>query len=109
MYQAASKGFTNATDFADYLVKHGIPFRSAHEITGRLVLHCIGKNVGIEDLSLSELQEICGPDCPLKADIYDAISLKTCVEGRKLTGGPAPETVSAAILRAKEFLRSTKI
>ncbi len=101
MYKAASKGFTNATDFADYLVKKGTPFRTAHEITGRLVLECLKQGLGIEDLSLEELQELGGDF--IEADVYDAISLKTCVEGRKLTGGPAPDTVKADIEKAKKL------
>lgn len=101
MYKAASKGFTNATDFADYLVKKGTPFRTAHEITGKLVLECLNRGLGIEDLSLEELQELGGD--LIQADVYDAISLKTCVEGRKLTGGPAPDTVKADIEKAKKL------
>ncbi len=101
MYKAASKGFTNATDFADYLVKKGTPFRTAHEITGRLVLECLNRGIGIEDLSLEELQELGGD--LIEADVYDAISLKTCVEGRRLTGGPAPDTVKADIEKAKKL------
>ena len=101
MYKAASKGFTNATDFADYLVKKGTPFRTAHEITGRLVLECLNRGIGIEDLSLEELQELGGD--LIEADVYDAISLKTCVEGRRLTGGPAPDTVKADIKKAKKL------
>ena len=99
MYKAASKGFTNATDFADYLVKKGTPFRTAHEITGRLVLECLNRGIGIEDLSLAELKELGGDF--IEEDVYDAISLKTCIEGRKLTGGPAPDTVKADIEKAK--------
>ena len=102
MYKAASKGFTNATDFADYLVKKGTPFRTAHEITGRLVLECLNRSIGIEDLSLAELKELGGDF--IEADVYEAISLKTCVEGRKLTGGPAPDTVKADIEKAKAEL-----
>jgi argininosuccinate lyase len=102
MYKAASKGFTNATDFADYLVKKGTPFRTAHEITGRLVLECLNRGIGIEDLSLAELKELGGDF--IEADVYEAISLKTCVEGRKLTGGPAPDTVKADIEKAKAEL-----
>ena len=103
MYKAASKGFTNATDFADYLVKKGTPFRTAHEITGRLVLECLKRGVGIEDLSLAELKDLGGDF--IEEDVYDAISLKTCVEGRKLTGGPAPDTVKADIEKAKGYLK----
>ncbi len=102
MYKAASKGFTNATDFADYLVKKGTPFRTAHEITGRLVLECLNRGLGIEDLSLKELQKLGGEY--IEEDVYDAITLKTCVEGRQLMGGPAPDTVKAAIEKAKAEL-----
>lgn len=97
MYQAASKGFTNATDFADYLVKKGIPFRQAHEITGRLVLLCIERGIGIEDLPLPELQAVCGVGDTVGPDIYEEISLKKCVAGRTVKGGPAPEAVQMAI------------
>ncbi len=102
MYAAASKGFTNATDFADYLVKKGTPFRTAHEITGKLVLHCLGLGIGIEDLSLNELQELGGNF--IQEDVYDAISLKTCVDQRKLIGGPCSDTVKADIEKAKASL-----
>jgi len=102
MYAAASKGFTNATDFADYLVKKGTPFRTAHEITGKLVLHCLGLGIGIEDLSLTELQELGGDF--IQEDVYDAISLKTCVDQRKLIGGPCSDTVKADIEKAKAEL-----
>jgi len=101
MYAAASKGFTNATDFADYLVKKGIPFRTAHEITGHLVLHCIDKNAAIEDLPLNELQSFCDK---IESDIYSEISLDTCVKGRSLPGGPSPEAVRLSIDNAKNWL-----
>ncbi len=104
MYAAASKGFTNATDFADYLVKKGTPFRTAHEITGRLVLECLQRRIGIEDLSLEELKTLGDPS--IGDDVYQAISLKTCVEERKLIGGPAPEAVKADIQKAREQLKS---
>lgn len=90
MYQGAGRGFSNATDAADYLVKKGMPFRSAHEVVGKLVLYCIGKQRSIEELSLAELKEISPV---FEQDIYDAISLRACVEGRALPGGPAPEAV----------------
>ena len=102
MYKAASQGFTNATDFADYLVKKGTPFRTAHEITGRLVLTCLERGIGIEDLRLAELKELGGDF--IEEDVYDAISLKTCVEGRDLPGGPAPDAVKADIGKAKAEL-----
>ncbi len=94
MRKGASRGFTNATDAADYLVKKGVPFRTAHEIIGALVLGCIERGAAIEDLTLEELQEFSKE---FDEDIFEAISLDTCVAGRKLTGGPAPETVARHI------------
>ena len=85
MAKSAMNGFTNATDAADYLVKHGMPFRDAHGVIGRLVLTCIDKNKSIDEMSIEELKEICDV---FEEDIYDAISLKTCVEKRLTTGAP---------------------
>ncbi len=85
MAKSAMKGFTNATDAADYLVNHGVPFRDAHGIIGQLVLKCIEKDKSIEDMSLEELKEISPV---FEEDIYDAISLKACVERRLTTGAP---------------------
>lgn len=101
MERSAMKGFTNATDAADYLVGRGVPFRDAHGIIGRLVLYCIGKQCGIEDLSIEELKEISPV---FEEDIYDAISLKTCVEKRLTTGAPGPEAMMEMIAMAKEYL-----
>ena len=90
MEAAALKGFTNATDLADYLVKKGLPFRETHAISGKLVHYCIENNTSLEKLPLETLKEFSSA---FEEDVYDAISLKTCVEGRSLIGGPAPETV----------------
>ena len=90
MEAAALKGFTNATDLADYLVKKGLPFRETHAISGKLVHYCIENNTSLEKLPLETLKEFSPA---FEEDVYDAISLKTCVEGRSLIGGPAPETV----------------
>ena len=98
MSKGAKGGFTNATDVADYLVKGGLPFRDAHAVVGKMVSYCIEKDCVIEALSLSEFKAFS----PLfKEDIYDAISLETCVNLRKLTGGPAFETMKKAIDKAK--------
>ena len=99
MAKSAMKGFTNATDAADYLVKKGIPFRDAHSYIGRLVLVCIEKDCSIEDLSIAELKEICDK---FDEDVYDAISLKTCVE-RRLTKG-APCAIKESIDRYKKLI-----
>ncbi len=90
MEKAALGGFTNATDLADYLVKKGLPFRETHAISGKLVHYCIENGISLLDVSLDKLKEFSPA---FEEDVYDAISLKTCVEGRSLTGGPAPETV----------------
>ena len=90
MEAAALGGFTNATDLADYLVKKGLPFRETHAISGKLVHFCIENGISLLDVSLDKLKEFSHA---FEEDVYDAISLKTCVEGRKLVGGPAPETV----------------
>ena len=101
MTKSAVNGFTNATDAADYLVNKGVPFRDAHGIIGRLVLYCIDKNAGIDELSLEELKAISPV---FEEDIYDAISLKTCVEKRLTTGAPGPEAMKKVIALQKAYL-----
>jgi len=103
MEKEARKGFTNATDLADYLVRKNIPFRQAHEIVGRLVLECSRKNCGLEDLTLQELQQISPV---FTQDVYRAIALDTCVKTRNLPGGPAPEAVLEAIETSREMLKN---
>ena len=90
MEAAALGGFTNATDLADYLVKKGLPFRETHAISGKLVHYCIENGISLLDVSLDKLKEFSPA---FEEDVYDAISLKTCVEGRNLIGGPSPATV----------------
>ena len=101
MEESAKLGFTNATDAADYLVKKGMPFRDAHSVIGRLVLFCIEKNCAIDDLTLEELQSISEV---FEADIYDAISLKTCVEKRLTTGAPGPQQMKNVISIYHKYL-----
>ena len=101
MYKAAQGGFTNATDVADYLVKKGIPFRSAHEIIGKMVLYCIEGNKSIEELTMDEFKSFSDK---IEEDVYSEISLETCVSGRSLVGGPAKATVIAAIDNARKYL-----
>ena len=93
MQESAMKGFTNATDAADYLVNHGVPFRDAHSIIGRLVLYCIEKDTSIDALSLEELQAISPV---FGEDIYDAVSLETCVNKRMTIGAPGPDAMKEA-------------
>ncbi|MBO4408454.1 MAG: argininosuccinate lyase [Clostridiales bacterium] len=90
MEAAALGGFTNATDLADYLVRKGIPFRSTHEISGKLVHYCIENNTTLEKLSLDQFKQFSDL---IDEDVYDAISLETCVNKRTITGAPAPGTV----------------
>ena len=106
MAEAAMDGFTNATDCADYLVKKGVPFRDAHGIIGRLVLYCLDKNAAIDDLSLDELK---GIDPHFEDDIYDAISLKTCVEARNTIGAPGPVPMQKVIDRNESFLKELSV
>lgn len=103
MEQSAMKGFTNATDAADYLVKKGVPFRDAHGIIGKLVLYCDSNSKAIEDCTLSELKEI---DSNFEDDIYDAVSLKTCVEKRLTKGGPSKSSMDESIRINKEFMKN---
>ena len=90
MEAAALGGFTNATDLADYLVRKGIPFRETHAISGKLVHYCIENNTTLEKLSIEQFKQFSDL---IEEDVYDAISLETCVNKRTLTGGPAPDTV----------------
>ena len=85
MEDSAKRGFTNATDVADYLVRKGVPFRTAHGIVGELVLLCEEKKCALDDLTLTDYKNICDK---IDEDIYDAISLETCVKNRKTTGAP---------------------
>ena len=102
MYKAAQGGFTNATDVADYLVKKGVPFRSAHEFIGKMVLYCINSGKAIEDLTMEEFK---GFSENIEEDIYTEISLEKCVSGRNLPGGPAVESVKASIESGRKFIR----
>jgi argininosuccinate lyase len=101
MRMSAVRGFTNATDAADYLVVKGVPFRDAHGIIGRLVLHCIDENKSIEDLSLSELKQFSPA---FEEDIYEAVSLRTCVEKRLTLGAPGSDMMKTVIGKEKEWL-----
>lgn len=101
MKASAMNGFTNATDAADYLVKNGVPFRDAHGIIGKLVLYCIDNNKAIDELTLDEFKEISPV---FNEDIYDAISLETCVEKRNTIGAPGPEAMKQVIEINEKFL-----
>lgn len=94
MEASAKNGFTNATDAADYLVNHGVPFRDAHGIIGRLVLMCIDKGISLDELPLEDYKSVSPV---FENDIYEAISLKTCVEKRLTKGAPGPKAMLDAI------------
>ena len=101
MRAGAGRGFTNATDAADYLVRKGLPFRDAHEVVGRLVLHCEQHSKALSDLSLLELKQLS----PLfSEDIYEALSLEACVKRRAVLGGPSVTSVQKHIDRIQEFM-----
>ncbi|BFL22737.1 argininosuccinate lyase [Mediterraneibacter gnavus] len=102
MEDSAKNGFTNATDAADYLVNHGVPFRDAHGIVGQLVLYCIDKNIALDDMSLDEYKAISPV---FEEDIYEAISMKTCVEMRNTIGAPGKSAMEQAIALEEAYLK----
>ncbi|WP_334300891.1 argininosuccinate lyase [Vallitalea guaymasensis] len=101
MYDGAGGGFTNATDAADYLVKKNLPFRDAHAVIGKLVLYCVNNNKNLEDMTLDEYKNVS----PIfEDDIYEAISLETCVNKRNVIGGPSKEMMCKVINMNQEYL-----
>lgn len=102
MEDSAKNGFTNATDAADYLVNHGVPFRDAHGIVGQLILYCIDKNIALDDMSLEEYKAISPV---FEEDIYEAISMKTCVEMRNTIGAPGKSAMEQAIALEEAYLK----
>ena len=101
MRKSANHGFTNATDAADYLVNHGVPFRDAHGIIGRIVLYCLDKQIPIDDMSLEELKKFSPV---FEEDIYDAISMETCVNKRLIVGAPGEEAMKKVIAENEAYL-----
>ncbi|MCR5704463.1 MAG: argininosuccinate lyase, partial [Eubacterium sp.] len=101
MENSTKNGFTNATDAADYLVNHGVPFRDAHGIVGQLVLFCEEKKISLDDMTLEEYKAISPV---FEEDIYDAISLQTCVDKRLTIGAPSPEAMNKVIAIYKNYL-----
>ena len=106
MEASAKNGFTNATDAADYLVGKGVPFRDAHGIIGQLVLYCIEKKIALEDMRLEEFKAVSPV---FEEDIYDAISMKTCVEKRMTMGAPSREAVEKVISIYRQRLNKNKM
>lgn len=103
MENSAKNGFTNATDAADYLVNKGVPFRDAHGIVGQLVLYCIEKDIALEEMSLEEFKNISPV---FEQDIYDAISMETCVNKRNTIGAPGVEAMKQVIQINEEYLKA---
>ncbi len=105
MRESAMKGFTNATDAADYLVRKGVPFRDAHGIIGKLVLYCIDNKKSLDELTLDEYKSICPA---FENDIYNAISLETCVDLRNTIGAPGPAAMKKVIAIEEKYLNELK-
>ena len=105
MYKAAQKGFINATDLADYMTKRGVPFRSAYKISGQLVAYCIENNTVLEALSLEKFREYSDV---FEADVYDDISLETCIGKRISFGGTSVSSVEAQIASVRAYLAGCK-
>lgn len=104
MEASAKNGFTNATDAADYLVNHGVPFRDAHGIIGQLVLVCLEKNISLDQLPLEEYKKISPV---FEEDIYDAISIKTCVEKRNTIGAPGQSAMKRVLEINEKYLQES--
>mgnify|MGYP000608210866 FL=1 len=105
MEKSAKNGFTNATDAADYLVKKGVPFRDAHGIVGELVLFCVKNQISLDEMPLEEYQKISPV---FEQDIYEAISMKTCVETRNTIGAPGPEAMEKVLEIQKKYLEDSE-
>lgn len=104
MAKGAGGGFTNATDAADYLVKKGLPFRAAHEVIGKMVLSCLKAGKALDEMTLAEFKAFS----PLfEEDVYDEISVLTCVKNRRVPGAPAPEAVMASLQSGQAYLAGT--
>ncbi|MGN1406663.1 MAG: argininosuccinate lyase, partial [Erysipelotrichaceae bacterium] len=102
MQKSASKGFINATDLADYLVKKGLPFRDAYYISGKLVAFCLNLNKTLNELTIEEFRQFSEL---FDNDVYDYIDLNYCLHQRKALGGPAPEDVQRQIETIESFLK----
>ena len=101
MENSARHGFTNATDAADYLVGKGVPFRDAHGIVGQLVLYCIEKGIALDDMTLEEYKAVSPV---FEEDIYDAISIRNCVELRNTIGAPGKKAMQEVIEINKKYM-----
>ncbi|MCI8326857.1 MAG: argininosuccinate lyase [Lachnospiraceae bacterium] len=104
MEKSSKNGFTNATDAADYLVNHGVPFRDAHGIVGQIVLYCVDKNIAIDDMSIEELKAISPV---FEEDVYEAVSMETCVNKRLTIGAPGKEAMEQVIALERKYLEES--
>ncbi|KLU15955.1 MULTISPECIES: argininosuccinate lyase [Xenorhabdus] len=100
--EAAKQGYANATELADYLVAKGVPFREAHHIVGEVVIAAIDRGKALEELSLFELQKFSNV---IAVDVYDVLSLQSCLDKRRAKGGVAQEQVKLAIAQARQRFR----
>ena len=105
MSEGAKKGFTNATDAADYLVKKGMPFRDAHKVIGQMVAYSLSENISLDEIPMDVLKEFSSV---IKEDFYTAISLETCVNERNVYGGPSEKAIDTAISNADKFINEHK-
>ncbi len=103
MRESASRGFTNATDLADYIVRKGIAFRDAHRLVGELVLTCIERGIGLDELPIADYQAACDK---IGSDVYNAIDLDTCVRERRTAGAPGPDVMEEVIRKYEGFLQT---
>ena len=103
MRRAAAAGFINATDCADYLTRKGMPFRDAYKLTGQMVADCIAQGTVLEELTLEQFRQYS----PLfEQDIYQAVDLVNCCEGRTSYGGPSAASVRLQIQQAQQALEA---
>ena len=102
MRRAVEEDFSNATDLADYLVKKGLPFRQAHEVSGKLVHHCIERGVYLKDLSIDDFKDFSDK---FTADIHHAIKPETCVNNRNSLGGTSKKQIEMQIAFAEDWLK----
>ena len=105
MRESASRGFTNATDLADYMVRKGIAFRDAHRLVGELVLTCIERGIGLEELPIADYQAACDK---IDSDVYNAIDLDTCVRERRTAGAPGPDAMEEVISMYEDYLQTIR-
>jgi len=103
-YEAAGRAFSNATDFADYLVRRGLPFREAHEVVGQLVARCLDAGKDLQDLSLAEMRDV---SARIDEDVYEALALQTVVNTRNSYGGTGKAQVEKQLERLKQLLATS--